>query len=135
MDSAQKTKETLAELLAENGLSSDSVLYRSTLPEHLEKKDEDGSLWISANPDPSEAVVNVYETGHLSQAADMGPGLAFAEQEDNEWIESGRESVSLRLGDVLDQGGLIYPVESVIIEKVWYLTLPQGRVHVNLRSE
>lgn len=131
MDSAQKTKETLAELLAEYGLSRDSALYRATLPEHLDSAGGDDVVWISANPDPSEAVVNVYDTGHLSQAADMGAGLAFTEQEDNDWIESGRVSVRLRLGDVLDQGGLIYPVESVIIERVWYVTLPDGRVSVH----
>jgi hypothetical protein len=130
VESAQKTKEALAELLSEYALSKESVLYRATLPEHLEKGDGNEFAWISANPDPSEAVVNVYGTGHLSQASDMGPGLAFAEQEDNSWIESERVLVSLRLGDVLDQGGLVYPVESVIIERVWYLTLPTGRVKV-----
>jgi hypothetical protein len=38
--------------------------------------------------------------------------------------------VAVRLRDVLDQGGLLYPVESVITEPVWYLTLPTGRVRV-----
>jgi hypothetical protein len=30
----------------------------------------------------------------------------------------------------LDQGGRIYPVESVITSRIWYLTLPEGGVRV-----
>jgi hypothetical protein len=37
--------------------------------------------------------------------------------------------VVVRLGDILDQGGLVYPVESVAIEKAWYCTL-LGSVNV-----
>jgi hypothetical protein len=133
MPSEEETREILAELLAEHGLSTESLLYRSSLPEHLEAA-EDGLWWISANATPSESVINIYETGHLSQAEDMGPGLAFAQDENEEWAESGRESVQLRLGDVLDQGGLVYPVESVIVERVWFLTLPKGGVGVRKLS-
>ena len=35
-----------------------------------------------------------------------------------------RVEVEIRLGDILQQGGLIYPVESVTVEKAWYCTLP-----------
>jgi hypothetical protein len=38
--------------------------------------------------------------------------------------------VEVRLGDILDQGGLLYPVESVTVEKAWYCTLPTGGVEV-----
>ena len=44
--------------------------------------------------------------------------------------------VEVRLEDVLRQGGLVYPVESVSVERVWYCTLPMqfieeiGRAHV-----
>ncbi len=57
-------------------------------------------------------------------------GLAFSEVRDNQWAEEGRIEVEVRLGDVLGQGGLVYPVESVITEKVWYLTMPEGEVRV-----
>ena len=40
--------------------------------------------------------------------------------------------VAVRLGDVLAQGGLIYPVESVITEKVWYCTLPAGSIRAGV---
>lgn len=42
----------------------------------------------------------------------------------------GRTGVEIRLQDALDQGGRIYPVESVITGRVWYLTLPEGGVVV-----
>lgn len=38
--------------------------------------------------------------------------------------------VAVRLGDILRQGGLIYPVESVTVERVWYCTLPSDSVEV-----
>ena len=41
-----------------------------------------------------------------------------------------RKLVEIRLGDVLAQGGLVYPVESVVTEKTWFMTLPQGAVPV-----
>ncbi len=72
----------------------------------------------------------MYEGGHVALAAHVGPGLAFSEQRDNQWRDEGRVAVAVRLGDVLDQGGLPYPVESVITEPVWYVTLPAGRVRV-----
>jgi hypothetical protein len=85
---------------------------------------------VTANPDPSEAVVNVYEGGHVAIAAQIGAGLAFTERRDNRWRAEGRVTVAVRVGDVLDQGGMVYPVESVITEPVWYVTLPAGRVRV-----
>jgi len=38
--------------------------------------------------------------------------------------------VEIRLQDVFDQEGLIYPVESVITDRAWYCTLPEGSVEV-----
>lgn len=38
--------------------------------------------------------------------------------------------VEVRLQDILDQGGLVYPVESVTVERAWYCTLPAGSIEV-----
>ena len=38
--------------------------------------------------------------------------------------------VEVRLQDILQQGGLLYPVESVTVERVWYCTLPGDGVDV-----
>ncbi len=125
-DSAARKVE---EVLRHHGLSRDSVLYRESLETFVER-DDDGHETVTANADPSEAVVNVYEGGHVALAAQIGAGLAFNERRDNQWREEGRVTVAVRLGDVLDQGGMLYPVESVITEPVWYVTLPAGRVRV-----
>jgi hypothetical protein len=124
------TPEKLSEVLSDNGLEPDTLLYRETLGDFLEKTSDAGVYVLTANPDPSEAVVDVYGGGHVSLAAQIGPGLAFSETRDNQWQSDERVTVAVRLGDVLDQGGLIYPVESVITEKVWYLTLPESKIAV-----
>ena len=130
MPEGKQSDDKLAETLEAHGLERTSVLYRETLGEFLSHDDGSGEWSISANPDASEAVVDVYEGGHIALAAQMGPGLAFTERRENQWRDEGRITVALRLGDMLDQGGLLYPVESVITEPVWYVTLPAGRVRV-----
>jgi hypothetical protein len=42
--------------------------------------------------------------------------------------------VEVRLGDLLAQGALVYPVESVTVEKAWYCTMPAGDVIVRIVS-
>jgi hypothetical protein len=41
-----------------------------------------------------------------------------------------RVEVEVRLADIIAQGGLVYPVESVTVERVVYCTLPSGSVTV-----
>lgn len=138
----------LDRLLAEHGLSAETRLYREVLSQHLRLTGTGGVLELSANQSPGESVVDVYGNGYTVQAAQVGAGLAFAETPRPDWQETmelrvlqssdrTREQLSLermevmvRLGDLLDQGGLIYPVESVAIEKVWYCTMPSGVVNV-----
>jgi hypothetical protein len=129
MTENESAAHKVEEILRDHGLSRDSMLYRESLETFVERNDA-GHETVTANADPSEAVVNVYEGGHVSLAAQIGAGLAFTERRDNQWREEGRVTVAVRLGDVLDQGGLLYPVESVITEPVWYVTLPAGRVRV-----
>lgn len=126
------TRTVLNRILRDGGLRTDTTLYRSVLPEHMAPTDDPSVRALLANPDPSEAVVDEYGGGHVSTAAQLGPGLAFAEAEDHQWQAKGRVMVAVNLRDVLDQGGLVYPVESVITEKVWYCTLPSGSVRARV---
>ena len=132
MTHSDQIRATLERLLADHGLTENSRLYRSALPEHLTPTDDPQVQRLSANPDPSEAVIDEYEGGHLTTATQLGAGLAFAESEDHQWRTEGRVPVAVMLGDVLAQGGLIYPVESVITEKVWYCTLPAGSIRASV---
>jgi hypothetical protein len=122
--------ERLQELLEAHGLTEDTLLYRETLSEFLSDTPYPGMYSLSANDDPTEAVIDVYGGGHVSLAAQIGQGLGFAENSENQWQTEDRVKVAVRLGDVFAQGGLIYPVESVITEKIWYLTIPEGQLIV-----
>ncbi len=127
---SESRASALSDLMQAHGLTGDTRLYRAQLPEFLAEAGEDGVFLASGNPDASEAVIDIYGGGHMAVADSLGVGLAFTESRENQWEEEDRVGVEIRLGDVLDQGGLIYPVESVITEKVWYLTLPTGSVRV-----
>ena len=140
----------LERLMAENGLTSDTRLYRETLRKTLERTSTPGIFSLAANEKPSESVTDIYGQGYTVQAESVGAGLAFAETPRPDWQEtmemrvlrSGEQTrevlslerveVEVRLGEILAQGGLLYPVESVAIEKAWYCTLPSGTVHVKL---
>jgi hypothetical protein len=130
MHNDPETEKILGELLEAHGLDRETTLYRETLEEFLDHDESTGEWWISANPDSPEALVDVYGGGHGTTASHLGPGLALALGSESQWREADRVTVAVRLGDALDQGGLVYPVESVITEPVWYVTLPAGRVCV-----
>ncbi len=142
------TQAALDRVLNENGLSLDTRLYREAVRETLAPTGDPTVYRLAANPSPSEAVVDVYGQGYLVQAEQVGAGLAFAETPSPNWQETmemralragrgplplpppDRVEVAIRLEDVFRQGGLIYPVESVTVERAWYCTLPSGWVDV-----
>jgi hypothetical protein len=130
MPNSSDKGQRLKALLAQHGLDEDTVLFRATLPDFLDETEDPNTCFISANSDPSEAVVDVFGGGHTALATQMGPGLAFTTERDNEWTDDGRVTVALRLGDALAQGGLLYEVPSVITATVWYITFPDGQVRV-----
>jgi len=142
------TQAALTRLLEENGLAGDVRLYREAVRDSLSPTEEPGVYMLAANPRPSESVIDVYGHGHLMQAEQVGPGLAFAQSASPDWQETmemrvlrakagqtetpqvDRVEVEVRLQDVLRQGGLIYPVKSVTVERAWYCTLPEGAIAV-----
>ena len=125
----------LEELMRSNDLTAETRLYRYSLPEFVRPTNEPGIAEITANDDPSEAVVDVYGQGHTTLAVHMGAGIAFSESADNDWRSDSRRCVELRLGDALDQGGLVYPVTSITTDRVWYVTIPQGQIRVRVLGE
>jgi hypothetical protein len=68
----------LEEFMRSNHLMAETRLYRCSLPEFTTPTDEPGIIEISANEDPSEAVIDVYEQGHITLAVHIAAGLAFA---------------------------------------------------------
>ncbi len=144
------TRAVLQRLLSESGLNAESRLYREALRKTLTPTSTPDRFTLAANATPAESVVDVYGQGHIVQAEGVGAGLAFAESARPDWqdtmelrvLRSGertrellsleRIEVEVRLGDILDQGGLVYPVESVAVERAWYCTLPSGSVPVRV---
>jgi hypothetical protein len=142
------TDAVLSRLLAEHNLSPDRKFFREASRSALVATAQPGVFSLAANPRPSESVVDVYGPGYVVQAERVGPGLAFAESTAPNWQETmelrtlragagkqagaseDRVEVEVRLEDVLQQGGLIYPVESVTVERAWYFTLPEGSIEV-----
>lgn len=144
----EATKKALDKLLLEHRLFSETPLYREAMRDALSPTGTPGVFRLQANPSPSESVVDVYGNGYVVQAEQVGPGLAFAESDQPNWQETmemramkmtktsraassaNHVEVEIRLGDILKQGGLVYPVESVTVERAWYCTLPSGSVEV-----
>ena len=142
-DRQDANRTTLEKLLEEHGLGGDTRLYREATPESLSPTGTPGVFRLRANAAPSESVVDVYGQCHLVQAEEVGPGLAFAETPRPNWQETMEMrtlkshgatglplEVEVKVADILEQGGLIYPVESVTVERVWYATLPAEGIDV-----
>ena len=145
------TQAALSKLLEEHNLAGDARLYREAMRESLVPTGQPGVFSLAANPNPSESVIDVYGPGYVVQAEQVGAGLAFAESASPNWQETmelrtlraspdklrsskDRVEVEVRLDDILSQGGLLYPVESVTVERAWYCTLPDGKVEVREAS-
>ena len=144
----EATKEKLDTLLRDHRLFVETPLYREAMRDALTPTGTPGVFRLEANTSPSESVVDVYGNGYIVQAEQVGPGLAFAESDQPNWQETmemramkmtktsrakasaNHVEVEIRLGDILEQGGLVYPVESVTVERAWYCTLPAGSIEV-----
>ena len=143
----ESTEKTLQKLMNENRLFAETPLYREAMRDTLTPTGTPGVFRLHANPKPSEAVVDVYGQGYVVQAEQVGPGLAFAESDTPNWQETmefrtmratrtskakmaDHVEVEIRIADILSQGGLVYPVESVTVEKAWYCTMPAGSIEV-----
>jgi hypothetical protein len=140
-------RAALDKFLSENALSEETILYREVLRDALTSTENARVYRLGANTAPSDSVIDVYGHGHLVQAEEVGPGLSFAESARPNWQETmemrtlrashaggapsiDRVTVEVRLADILRQGGRIYPVESVTVERAWYCTLPEGSIAV-----
>ncbi len=116
--------------LKEERFTLDTMLYRSTLPEFLVK--DAGEHWIQANEQPTEMVIDRYGSGHTMMASEVGRGLAFTEEMEDDYKSGGRIYVMVRLQDVKDQGGLVYKDVSSHVLNSYFLYLPEGRIQVSI---
>jgi len=130
MINEENLEPKLVDLINQNNFNENTYFYRYTSAEFLTPSGTDNEFLITSNPNPTESVINIYKDGHIWAAKDIGAGLAFTESIDDEWKSDDKICVKILLSDILEQGGMIYSVESVIIAKTWYFTLPSGKVKV-----
>ncbi len=141
------TPDAVLRILAENGLTPQTRLYREAVFMALAPSGAPDVFRVHANSHPAESVVDVYGAGHIVQAESLGKGLAFAQTPTSNWQETmelramkgitgahpeARVEVEITVGDVLAQGGRLYPVESVTVERAWYCTLPIGGIDARI---
>lgn len=122
--------EKLTNLMKIEGLTKDTKFYRYTSEKHLERVED--KYRISANENATEMIEDYYGNGHLIMAKNVGKGLAFTLEKDNEYKSENAICVELRLADILDQGGLVYPDRSSYEIGTYFLTMPSGSVIVTI---
>ena len=101
------------------------------------KYSENGIVSILAKENAEELIIDLYQgQGHSFMARNIGFGLAFTTDIEEDYIIEGKIGVKVKLKDILNQGGLIYPVISVP-EYItsFFFSLPNGKVQVELLNE
>ena len=126
-----KPNEQVTAFLESEDLSKESQFYRFTLPEYL-RLDADGRYFISANPEATEMIEDIYGNGHSMMAKFLGQGLAFTTGVEEEFKNNDHVLISVKVEKILDQDGLIYPDVSSYTNdsKAYFITLPKGEIEV-----
>ncbi len=130
---SKSEQEIMENLLRENKLNSNSVLYRYTSKKYLEK-DSNGDYFLQAKTEPIDMVVDRYHGSyHVYIAHEIGPGLSFVKKREREYENPNRICVLVTVGDIIKQGGLIYSVSSLpAYLNAFFFTLPEGKINVKL---
>ena len=126
-----KEQSILKEILRENHLTEESILYRYTSKKYIEI-DENRETFLTAKAEPLDMVVDQYHGQyHVFIAHEIGAGLAFMKKPEREYENPQRVCVAVTLKDIIDQGGLVYSVSSLpSYIKAFFFTLPEGKVRV-----
>ncbi len=127
---SENYKDQSQRILDDSKLSNDSLLYRFTSEKYLRKND--GQEYLMANEEPHEMVVDHYSgPGHVFLAKDIGPGLSFLTEPLDEYEMDARICVSVKVKDLLDQGGMMYKVTSLpAYIEAYFFTIPSGLVGI-----
>lgn len=138
---SSQDQTVLNQFMKENGLSRDTVVYRVTDPQYV-----DVTSGIAKANDASVATVrDIYNTGPHpldsrlqftppEKSSNLGPSLNVMAGDPTLYADPGAVKIGIKLGDILDQGGKIYPDDTAVLngigKKPLIVTLPEGRVPV-----
>jgi len=125
-------QQILDTFMKENDLTSESKLVRYTSRDYL--KEIDGHLFLEAKKSPTDMVVDRYHGfWEVFLSSEVGQGISFLTEKEEEYERSDRVCVEMYLKDVLEQGGLIYKVTSLpAYLNAFFCTLPEGKVKVGM---
>ena len=126
-------REILNQKLEEFGFDEQSKFYRYTSKKYLDKNGD--QLFIKAKDECADMIIDHYDDkGHFFVSKEMGKGLSFLKNPENEYEHSERIRISIQLKDVLNQGGFVYQITSLpeYLEG-YFFTLPEGEVKVNIK--
>jgi len=127
-----KEFEILNDIMVEYNLSSESVLFRYSLPKHLITSKQ--GTTVHAKDNPEEIIIDRYQgAGHSVHARNIGAGLAFTLVAEEVYKSSRKVCIEVKIKDIIEQGGLIYKVTSVPAHiDAFFFTLPKGNVRIKV---
>lgn len=122
--------QILEEKLEEFGLNLDSTLFRYTSKSHL--TESNGEYYLKAKEESSDAVIDHYEDiGHTFISKEFGLGLSFLTKPETEMDRKDRKLVSIKIANVINQGGYIYRITSLpAYLEGYFVTLPTGKIKI-----
>lgn len=125
-------QEILNKFMKEFQLTPESTLIRYTNNKYL--NEENGCYYLISKSKPTEMLVDRYHGfWEVFIASEIGSGIAFLSEREDEYESTDRICVEVKLKDVLDQGGLVYNVTSLpSYLKAFFCTLPEGKVKVSI---
>jgi hypothetical protein len=125
-------QQVLKAFMEENNLTSESKLYRYTSKNYL--KEIKGEFFLESKKESSDMVVDRYHGfWEVFISSEVGQGISFLSNREEEYERPDRVCVELNLKDVLGQGGLIYKVTSLpAYIKAFFCTLPEAKVKVEV---
>ena len=130
----QEDKDTiLQDYIKYEKLDQVERLYRYTNAWHV-KRTEGADGTLAPNPGATEMLEDMYASGHTMMASDIGSGLSFLKDKDNDFKVYDRICVSIDLADFVKQGGYIYPDKSTYAEGAYFCMLPKGEFKVTIEE-
>jgi hypothetical protein len=121
-------KKILNNYIKSENLDTVNRLYRYTNPWHVKNNS------ISPNPNATEMLEDIYKSGYVSMAKELGAGLAFNTNKNNEFEDNDRLCISIDLSEFISQGGYVYPDKSTFAEGSYFLMLEKGDFKIKIEN-
>lgn len=118
-------EKIVRKVMEDNGLSPDTILYRVVDAKYVQEGQ------IIGNTDSMALIYDPYHQAGTMNASQLGvPSLNVSTLDPSGYAEQGYVKVSIRLGDVLEQGGRVYPDIGGVHMNSFVVTVPEGKVKV-----